>query len=131
QVRPPTAVQAPPAPPAPRVSSLAPEERPKLIVVHGQKTNVEFVIYDGDNIIGRFDEKPVDIDLVDQESPDKVRTSRQHACITWDNGAMFIQDLHSVNGTFVNRNRLAPEEKRQLRNGDYIQAGLVLLQVRY
>lgn len=129
-VRPPTAVQ-PPRPLAPRVSTLAPEERPKLVVVTGQKTNAEYLVYDGENFIGRSDDKPVDIDLGDQEPTDKIRCSRQHACIYYENGTMFVQDMSSANGTFVNRTRLNANEKRQLRSGDYIQTGSVLFQVKY
>jgi len=128
--KPPTAVQ-PPRPQAPRVSTLAPEERPKLVVVTGLKTAAEYPIYDGDNFIGRNDEKPADIDLTDQEPTDKIRTSRQHASILWENGQMFITDLNSANGTFVNRQKLTPNERKPLRNGDYIQTGTVLFQVKY
>ena len=49
----------------------------RLRVLRGQRTNVEYPLYDGDNYIGRADEKPVDIDLEDQEPPDRIWSSRQ------------------------------------------------------
>jgi hypothetical protein len=139
QVRPPTAIPPrvssvrPPTvapPPAPRVSSLAPEARPKLIVVVGQRKNAEYPLYDGDNFIGRSDETPADIDLGDQEPTDKIYASRQHACVSYENGKMFVRDLGSANGTYLNRQKLTPNEKKPLKNGDYIQTGGVMFMVR-
>ncbi len=130
-VRPPTVRQPTQArPPAPRVSTLAPEDRPKLVVVVGMKKDVAYPVYDGDNFIGRADETPVDIDVGDQEAEDKIRCSRQHALVNYDNGQMFIQDLNSANGTYINRVRLQPNEKRRIKHGDYIQTGGVMFVVR-
>src|SRR5262249_14237551 len=117
--------------PAPRVSTLAPEERPKLVAVKGLKPNLTYPVYDGINVIGRSDDQAVDIDLLDQEAPSKVFASRQHARITWENGAMFIEDLNSANGTFVNRQRLHPHYKMPLKDGDYVQTGTVMFKVTY
>jgi hypothetical protein len=128
---PPPPPPPPPAPPAPRVSSLAPGLRPRLIVVRGQKLKLEYPIYDGPNIIGRSDDLPTDIDVSDQETSNKAYASRQHACVTWENGAMFVEDLNSANGTFVNRTRLTPHQKCPLKSGDYVQTGTVMFQVRF
>ena len=73
--------------------------------------------------------KPVDIDLDDQESPDRIWTSRQHAVITLDNGALAIEDLNSLNGTFVNRTRVHPGQVRELHENDVIQVGTVHMKV--
>jgi hypothetical protein len=121
---------APPGGAAPTVVRLFPAALAKLVVVKGQKTGSEFPIYEGQNIIGRFDEAPVDIDLTDQEPADNPRASRQHASVIWENGGLLVEDLNSSNGTFVNRNRVNPGEKKPIRNGDYIQTGQVLLQVK-
>lgn len=99
-------------------------------MVRGLKADVEYLVYDGANYIGRFDDKPVDIDLDDQEAPESIRTSRQHACVTYENGAMSIEDCNSANGTFVNRQRLNPGEKRPIKTGDYIQVGTVMFKVK-
>ena len=58
--------------------------------------------------MGRADEKPVDIDLDDQEPPDRVWSSRQHCLITFESGNLNLEDLNSANGTFVNRVRVYP-----------------------
>ena len=128
-LRPPTQMK-PPAAPAATVVRLFPCAMAKLVVVKGVKAQAEFPIYEGQNIIGRFDEAPVDIDLTDQEPAENPRASRQHAAVTYENGSLVIEDLNSSNGTFVNRIRVNPGEKKPVRNGDYIQTGQVLLQVK-
>src|SRR5205823_10389335 len=111
---PPSAPEPPPAPAAQGSVGLPPGSAPKLVVMRGQKINFEFPIYPDLNFIGRADEKPVDIDLEDQEPPDRVWCSRQHAVIHWDDvqGLLTLEDLNSSNGTFVNRARVHPGEKR-------------------
>jgi hypothetical protein len=116
---------APPAPAAP----LPAGAQPRLLVLRGQKRNVEYPIYEGLNFIGRADEKPVDIDLEDQEPPDRIWCSRQHACISFESDQLAIEDLNSANGTYVNRNRIYPGTKRPLAVNDIIQIGNVQMKV--
>jgi pSer/pThr/pTyr-binding forkhead associated (FHA) protein len=124
-------VQAAPAPAAPaeQAPALPPGAQPRLLVLRGQKRNVEYPIYDGLNFIGRADEKPVDIDLEDQEPPDRIWCSRQHAVISFENDQLTIEDLNSSNGTYVNRSRIYPGQKRPLAVNDIIQIGNVQLKV--
>lgn len=103
---------------------------PKLMVIRGQKLNVEYPIYTGDNFIGRTDEKPVDIDLEDQESLERIWCSRQHARIVSDANGLSIEDLGSQNGTFVNRARIYPGQLRPLENGDVVQIGTVQMKLK-
>jgi hypothetical protein len=103
---------------------------PKLLVIRGQKLNVEYPIYTGDNFIGRTDEKPVDVDLEDQESLDRIWCSRQHARIVSDASGLIIEDLGSQNGTFVNRARIYPGQLRPLVDGDVIQIGTVQMKLK-
>ena len=50
--------------------------------------------------------------------------SRKHACLWLEkDGQLFIKDLKSSNGTFVNTQRLQPYERTQVENGDIIQFG--------
>jgi hypothetical protein len=103
---------------------------PKLVVVRGQRMHVEYPLYEGDNYVGRADEKAVDIDLEDQEPPDRIWSSRQHALITYGDGQLTIEDLNSTNGTFVNRTRVHPGQKRPLQVNDVIQIGTVQMKVK-
>jgi hypothetical protein len=132
-----SAEAGPAAPPAPAPAGgevpavkLPEGAQPKLVVQRGLKLNVEYPIYEGHNFIGRADEKPVDIDLDDQEPPDRVWSSRQHALITFENSELLLEDLNSANGTFVNRTRVYPGQKRPLAPNDVIQVGTVQLKVK-
>ena len=102
----------------------------KLVVTRGLKQNVEYPIYPGQNYLGRADEKPVDVDLDDQEQPDRVWSSRQHALIIFENGILTVEDLNSANGTFVNRAKVNPGQKLTLKPDDVIQVGTVQLKVK-
>jgi pSer/pThr/pTyr-binding forkhead associated (FHA) protein len=43
---------------------------------------------------------------------------------------MFLEDLKSANGTYVNRTRVYPGEKRSLTPDDVIQVGSVQLKIK-
>jgi hypothetical protein len=117
-----------PAPNGPISSGGA---KARLVVVRGLKPGVEFPLFEGRNFIGRADQKPVEVDIEDQEPPDRIWSSRQHALITCDKGALVIEDLSSTNGTYVNRDRVRAGQKRELKPNDIIQIGTVQLQVRF
>lgn len=129
-------VDAPPAPsPVPAATAaeagkLPAGAQPKLVVLRGLKINSEYPLYEGHNFIGRADEKPVDIDLDDQEPPDRIWSSRQHALINFADGQLTIEDLNSSNGTFVNRTRVYPGQPRVLNANDVIQIGTVQMKVK-
>lgn len=44
--------------------------------------------------------------------------SRIHACIYFEGGAYFLEDLNSANGTYINGSLLSPHEKKQINPGD-------------
>ena len=51
---------------------------------------------------------------------DDVTVSRKHAVLVRRDGAFFVEDLGSLNGTFLNRRRI---ESGQLADGDEVQIG--------
>lgn len=114
---------APPPPPAP------PPLRPRLVVLRGQRVKVEYPIYEGRNTVGRFVDKPVDIDLLAQEADYQVWCSRLHAALTFDRGVVVIEDLNSLNGTWVNGARVTPGQQRVLQPNDVIQVGTVQMRL--
>jgi hypothetical protein len=67
--------------------------------------------------IGRHDGNAVEID--------DGFVSGSHAEITFDNGAWWLQDLNSTNGTFVNNQRV--RSRVRLADGDIVQFGRVQL----
>jgi hypothetical protein len=132
----PAAVPAPASTPVRPAASagtpIAPGAAVKLVVQRGLKIGEEFSVFAGENYVGRADEKPVDVDLTFQEPEDRVWCSRQHALIVYDDatGMLTVEDLNSVNGTFVNRERVYPGQPRQLFAGNTIQIGTVHMKVK-
>ena len=106
-----------------------PQIHAKLIVLRGQRINHEYPLYEGRNVIGRFADRPVDIDLVFQEAEGQIWSSRQHATITFDRNLLFVEDLNSLNGTWLNGARLSAGQKRPLKANDVIQIGTVQLRL--
>ena len=55
----------------------------------------------------------------------EVKISRQHLQIIYDesNGMCFARDMHSSNSTFINGERMNPDENYLLTDGDRLQIG--------
>ena len=86
---------------------------PALVVRSGGGRAVETFVLEGDETtIGRSPE--CDIFL------DDVTVSRRHALITEEGGRFTIEDLGSLNGTFLNRHRI---EQAPLTDDDEVQIG--------
>lgn len=51
---------------------------------------------------------------------DDVTVSRHHARVLRDEGGFWVEDLNSLNGTYVNRKRI---EQQRLLDGDELQIG--------
>jgi pSer/pThr/pTyr-binding forkhead associated (FHA) protein len=107
----------------------APALRPRLVVLRGQRIDTEYPLYEGRNTIGRFADKPVDIDLMNQESVEQIWCSRQHAVVIFDRGVVAVEDLNSLNGTWVNGTRIHAGQRRQLKPGDILQVGTVQMKL--
>jgi pSer/pThr/pTyr-binding forkhead associated (FHA) protein len=76
-------------------------------------------------IIGRSDNKSSftpDIDLTAYNALQKG-LSRRHAALVRAQGMVHVLDLSSVNGTFLNGQRLAPEVPYLVRAGDKLRLG--------
>lgn len=72
-------------------------------------------------IIGRrHKQAQVDIDL-DPYGALNAGVSRRHARLTCQGAEWFIDDLESLNGTYVNKKKVTPDTPVRLKNGDLIQ----------
>ena len=83
--------------------------------------------------IGRLDPASAsfpDVDLTTDDALDRG-VSRRHAKIIQRGHEVFIEDLGSMNGTFVNRKKLTPHLPEALRNGDQLQLGKLMLRVSF
>ena len=82
-------------------------------------------------IIGRMDAGHAvfpDVDLTNEQGIEKG-LSRRHARIVRREGQVFLEDLQSLNGTFLNKTRLVPDIPYALKDGDLVQLGKLLLTV--
>ena len=91
---------------------------------------------DRDIVLGRSDAArhvfpTLDLSL-DCVTDASLSVSRRHACIFKQNSVFLVQDLGSVNGTFLNGRRLAPYLPYPLHANDELQLGSVrvLIKVR-
>ena len=83
--------------------------------------------------IGRLDPASAsfpDVDLTSDGGLEKG-VSRRHAKITRRGSEVFIEDLGSINGTFLNRKKLTPYLPQTLKNGDELQLGKLILRVSF
>jgi pSer/pThr/pTyr-binding forkhead associated (FHA) protein len=69
-----------------------------------------------------------EIDLSDDGGLEKG-VSRRHARILKREGTVVVEDLGSINGTFINGKRLAPYLPEVLNDGDSLQLGRLLIDV--
>ena len=57
--------------------------------------------------------------------------SRRHARILKREGTVMLEDLGSINGTFINGKRLAPYQAEALHDGDQLQLGKLLIEIEF
>jgi pSer/pThr/pTyr-binding forkhead associated (FHA) protein len=69
-----------------------------------------------------------EVDLT-QDGPSAKSVSRRHATITRQEGRVVVEDLGSVNGTYINGKRLDPYLPELLSDGDILQLGKLLIEV--
>jgi hypothetical protein len=89
-------------------------EGPALVVRSGGGRAGEHFIPEGDRTtIGRSPDNDIFLD--------DVTVSRKHAVVLQSGGELRIEDLGSLNGTFVNRRRI--DAATRLESGDEVQIG--------
>lgn len=82
-------------------------------------------------LVGRTDQKRgiiPDIDLGNYGGYD-AGVSRRHAMIAVSESNCTVEDLESANGTFVNSQRVHPQQPLTLHHGDELKFGTLLLRV--
>lgn len=103
----------------------------QLVIANGKSKGKLFEIKEGTNLIGRLDPDKKAYPEIDLEEEDlDAKVSRRHALIELVDGKLTIEDLGSLNGTYLNRaDKLAPGEKHDLQNGDEVSIGKIFLRV--
>jgi hypothetical protein len=102
----------------------------KITIIRGGTLGKEFILQEGDNLVGRWDPDSGAFPEVDLEADDpEARVSRKHALIRVGE-QVTLEDIGSLNGTFVNRGpRLEPGAPVSLKDGDEIIIGKTFLKV--
>ena len=83
-----------------------------LVVRSGDRSGERFLLRRGTVDVGRHPDSMICLD--------DVTVSRRHALIEIGDGDYRIQDMGSLNGTYINQNRI---ESGALRHGDELQIG--------
>jgi pSer/pThr/pTyr-binding forkhead associated (FHA) protein len=84
-----------------------------LMVQKGPASGARFLLRDERVIAGRNPKSDIFLD--------DITVSRSHASFTRQDGSFLVQDLGSLNGTYVNKALL--RQPTLLRNGDQVQIG--------
>ena len=92
-----------------------------LAVVQGEDRGNEHTV-DGQTVIGR--DPSSDLVLTDPQ------VSARHAALEPGGQVLFITDLGSSNGTFVNDTRIAPSQPAEAKEGDSVELGATVIEVR-
>lgn len=96
-----------------KISERPVDQDAALVVIYGLELGRKYDLFKDEILIGRSSKAEIQ---VDQES-----ISRNHACIANTRRGVFIKDLGSTNGTFVNDEPVQGE--KQLHNGDLVKIG--------
>ncbi len=106
-------------------------------LILGVEGAVRTMIFDATEIeqivFGRVDPKTgeaPEINLSDHEALEKG-VSRRHAAIVRQEGSLYLKDMGSANGTFLNGQKLVPNQPRVLRDGDDIRLGHLTVRITF
>lgn len=130
-VEPAPVVTLPPVVAPQPAAAATPSFKAKLTIVRGGRQGHEFPLEGGNNLVGRWDPETGAFPEVDLEADDpEAKISRKHALIRLDGAKITIEDIGSLNGTYVNRQpRLAPGTPHDLKDGDEIIVGKTFFKV--
>ncbi len=105
-----------------------------LLLIDIEGVTSSFVLHPDERIVlGRADSHhPSEqfLDLTPYQAHLKG-VSRLHAIISQAGHTLMVTDLGSTNGTFLNEQRLVPNQPRILRDGDMIRLGHMVAYVRF
>ncbi len=135
----PPVFQPPAAPPVQmnQPSLASAPAAPAQVVVESDNTSFDLAVIlaskkEQEALIGREDAVSnifPDIDLTPHNGEDGG-VGRRHAVIRYSGGQYMIEDLNSINFTFVNKQKIAPRTPTALRDGDEIRLGRVVLRFK-
>lgn len=103
--------------------------RGKLVVTSGKAQGRVFGVHAGNNLIGRWDPDTGSFPEIDLEEIDfDAKVSRKHAVLDCRDGRYTIEDLGSLNGTYINRGpKLKIGTQYRIEPGDELIVGKISL----
>lgn len=105
------------------------------IVIHFREVSVDPVILlpQDETTMGRYDGTSLNVPTLDLTpfGAYEKGVSRMHAAIRRGDGALNLVDLGSVNGTFLNGQRLIPNRPHILRDGDEVKFGKLVCHIYF
>ena len=127
----PAAPAAPEPAAAPAAAAVAAFKASLKIVRGSPRKDQLFSLEDGNNLVGRWDPETGSFPEVDLDADDpEAKISRKHALIRIADGKITVEDIGSLNGTYVNRGaRLQPGSPVELKTGDEIIIGKTFLKL--
>lgn len=96
--------------------------------IETRDNQIELALRDQLVIGRRSSAAEVDVDLTPYEAFEKG-ISRCHARIEVSGDRVMLRDMHSINGTRLNGEKLTAEHVYELHDGDIIQLGMLLVRI--
>ncbi len=124
------AVSATPAA-APSFAAASAVAAPGKVVVESDNTTFDLA-GKAESLIGREDAVSnifPDIDLTPHNG-EEGGVGRRHAIIRYSSGQYLLEDLNSINFTFLNKQKIAPKTPTPLKDGDEIRFGRIVLRFK-
>ncbi|HYE77692.1 MAG TPA: FHA domain-containing protein [bacterium] len=110
--------------PPPGAQGLGPKEPITDVVVTLQLSTAErFTVKETPFLIGR--------DQGDLRFPDDLQLSRLHAALIYKGHQLYVRDLDSRNGTFLDDRRLPPNEEIPVAEGEVLRIGNKAFEIRF
>ncbi len=118
--------------PRPPADQVAPPWRLLLQMGGENRTTIGIAVTER-MLVGREDAQGEVKPEIDLAPFDGLRNgvSRRHAVVTYEDGALYLEDLNSTNGTRINGFQLTPEKAYRLRDGDELEFGRIRMVMRF
>jgi hypothetical protein len=105
-----------------------------VVTANNQSYSVQPQRYKHETVIGRSEGSTMkpDIDLSAHNASD-LGVSRLHVALQYNakNNLLSVSDMKSANGTFINGQKLYPQEVRVLRDGDELRLGRLVMRAYF
>lgn len=119
----------------PKWGSARTNARTKLVLgIEGEARSLAFNANDiTELILGRSDPKTGEAPQVNMTEYGALEkgVSRKHAIIMRKDGSLYLIDQASANGTYLNGQKLVPNQPRVLRDGDDVRLGHLVVRVTF